>query len=71
MAALGDEDIGGLDVAVDDALSVRGFEGVGDFDADGDEAFDFERLPEMSAVRVEPSRYSMAMKLWSSCLPIS
>jgi len=29
--ALGDEDIGGLNVAVNDAFGVRGFQGIGDF----------------------------------------
>src|SRR6516164_4818639 len=34
MATLGDEDVGGLDVAMDDALCMRSVERVGDFDAD-------------------------------------
>ena len=36
MAAFGDEDIGGLDVAMDDALGVSGVEGVGNFDGEGE-----------------------------------
>ena len=32
VGAFGDEDVGGLDVAVNDAFGVSGFEGVGDFD---------------------------------------
>ena len=32
MAAFGDEDICGLDVAMNDALGVGSIEGVGDFD---------------------------------------
>ena len=34
MPALGDKNVGGLDVAMDDALFVRGIESVGDLDAD-------------------------------------
>ena len=42
-AALGDEDVGGFDVAVDDAGAMGGVERVGDFDADFEKAFEFER----------------------------
>ena len=34
MSALGDEDVRGLDVAVDDAFSVSGVESVGNLDSD-------------------------------------
>ena len=37
-AALGDENVGGLDIAVDDAFFVGGVEGVGELDADVDGA---------------------------------
>ena len=36
-------EIGGLDVAVDDAFGVGGIEGVGDFDGDVEDAFQLER----------------------------
>jgi hypothetical protein len=36
VAAPGDENIGGLDVTMDDALAVSGFKAFGDFDSDGD-----------------------------------
>ena len=54
MAAFGDEDIRGLDVAVNDVFGVGGIERVGDFDGEGEEFFDvhgaavdavLERLP--------------------------
>ena len=43
VAAVGDENVGGLDVAVDDSLAVGGFEGVGDFDRHGEQAIEFHR----------------------------
>ena len=42
VAALGDENVGGLDVAVNDALGVSGVERVGDFDGQRKKPFDFE-----------------------------
>ena len=44
MAALGDEDIRGLDVAMDDALDVSGVERVGNVDGNIEQAIEFERL---------------------------
>ena len=43
VAALGDENIGGLDVAVNDAFGVRGVERVGDFDGEREQVFDVQR----------------------------
>jgi hypothetical protein len=43
VAARSDKNIGGLDVAVKDALGVGGVEGVGDVDADVQKAIEFER----------------------------
>ena len=40
VAALGDENIGGLDVAVNDAFGVRGVERVGDFDGESEQVLD-------------------------------
>ena len=42
MATRGDENIGGLDVAVNDAFGVRGVERIGDVDANFEEALDFD-----------------------------
>ncbi len=44
VAALGDEDVGGLDVAMDDALGMRGIEAVGNFEGEGDDSFVIQRL---------------------------
>ena len=49
LAALGDEDVGGLDVAVDDALRVRGVEGVCNLDPEIERDFERER-PVVDAV---------------------
>src|SRR6516164_1396660 len=43
MTALGDENVGWLDVAMNDALSVRGIESVSDFDANVEQHFHIER----------------------------
>src|SRR5215467_11735845 len=45
MATLGDEDVGGLDIAMDDALCVRSVERVGDFDAYIEQDFSVDRAP--------------------------
>ena len=42
MSALGDENVGGLDVAMDDVFAVRGVEGVGDFDGEAEQDVHFE-----------------------------
>ena len=44
VAAIGDENVGGLDVAVDDSLAVRGIERIGYFDRQGEQAFELHRL---------------------------
>ena len=43
VSALGDEDVGGLDVAMDNSLGVGGVESVGDFDADVQENLNIKR----------------------------
>ena len=43
VSALGDENVGGLDVAMDDVLAVRGVERVGDFDGQAEQDVHFER----------------------------
>ena len=43
MTTLGDKDVGGLDVAMDNAFAVCGIEGVGDLDGERKESLDVER----------------------------
>ena len=43
VAAVGDENVRGLDVAMDDSLAVRGIEGVGHFDRQGEQALELHR----------------------------
>src|SRR5664280_533996 len=45
MAAFCYEDVGGLDIAVDDAFGVRRIKRIGDVDRDGKQLFRFERPP--------------------------
>jgi hypothetical protein len=44
MTALSDEDVCGLDVAVDDTFGVRGIERVGNIYGDIEETFEFQAL---------------------------
>ena len=43
MSALGDENVGGLDVAMNDVFAVRGIERVGDFDGEAEQDIHFQR----------------------------
>ena len=43
MSALGHEKIRGLNVAMDDSLAMRGVEGIGDFDSQFEQGFEFHR----------------------------
>jgi len=43
--ALGDKNIGGLDIAVNDAFAVSGVERVRDFDSQWEKQFQVERAP--------------------------
>jgi len=45
MSASGDENIGGLDVAVDDAFEMGRFESIGDFNTDVQKLVERQRLP--------------------------
>ena len=65
------EDIGGLDVAVDDAFGVRGIEAIGDFDAMSQGLGNFDGLSLDAVLESLPFRSSMAMKGRPSNSPIS
>ena len=68
---LGDENIGRLDVAVDDALDVGGVKSVAISMASATSVSVSRGRPVIMCLRVTPSRYSMAMKRLPACSPIS
>ena len=62
MAALGDENVGRLDVAMDDPLAVRLGEGFSDLDSQLDHRSLFIGSAPMACLSVWPSSSSIAMK---------
>jgi hypothetical protein len=70
MAALGDENVGGFDVAMNDAFGVGSIEGIGNLD--GEIKFSRSmRGPAIMCLRGWPSRNSMAMKALPLFSPMS
>src|SRR6266516_2590290 len=67
----GDHQVGALDVAVDDAAPVRLLQRLGNLDADVDRFAEGERPPLSFCESGSPSTYSMTMKAWPSCSPMS
>ena len=65
--ALGDEDVRGLDVAMDDAFSVGSVERIRNLNGQREQVFSLHGSPAIRCFRVMPSRYSMAMNVWPSC----
>jgi hypothetical protein len=49
-----EENVGGLDVAVDNASSVTSVERVGDVDGDGEKSFRFQRMPRNAMRQGDP-----------------
>src|SRR5438105_4101079 len=73
MAALGDENIGGFDVAVDDALAVGGIEGLCDLDGRESRTSRSSGRLAMRCFSVTPSRFLslrviLSVALLPSCL---
>ena len=66
LLALGDEDVRGLDVAVDDAALVRGVERVGDLDRRVEQTLERQRPAADAVLQRLPARNSMAMNGWPS-----
>ena len=69
--AIGYEDVGRLDIPMNDSLGVSRFERVRDLNRQRQQRIEIESLPVTMCFKVTPSRYSMAMKSWPSFLPIS
>ena len=71
VSALSHENVCRLDVAMHDALAVRGVERVSNFDGEREQRLEsMGRLP-IRCLSVTPSRNSMAMNACPSCSPMS
>jgi len=71
VTSVGDEDIRGLNVSMNDSLGMRGIERVSYIKRDFQRPLQFQRRPEITCFRVFPSRYSMAMKALPFSSPMS
>jgi hypothetical protein len=69
VVALGDKEVRGLDVAVDDPLRVGGVERVGNLDCEIQEDIGLDGF--LRYFSVTPSRNSIAMKAWPCWWSIS
>ena len=72
VSTVGDENVRGLDVAMNNALGVRRIERIGDLDGQGEKETSISSpRPEMRCFRVKPSTNSMAMNDALPNFPIS
>ena len=61
VAAIGDENVGRLDIAVNDAFGMRGVQRIGNLNRDRKQLSNSSGLPPMRSFSVAPSRHSMTM----------
>ena len=69
LAPLGHEDIGGFDIAVDDAFGMRRVQGIGDLNTKVQQIFQLQRLP--AEALLQGSSSSVTRKGRLSCSPMS
>ena len=69
--ALGDKNVGGFDVAVNNPFRVRGVERIRYLDGQREQHFHVQRATPMRCFRVMPSRNSIVINAWPFSSPMS